>query len=192
MTQHTPNSLPLPPPAPSELEVSSHHYGNPPTPPGPNKLLFSRFNTSPSSPYQALPQPSPPTRHLSSSRSNSTIEEELDADGELSIDKMNRLFEKKRKRRESHNVVERRRRDNINARIDELSSLLPQPQQRQKLNRGVILLNSVNHIRQLHQQVSEQQHRILELEALLRANGIKESNNTYTSDTNPSQPPSSW
>ena len=35
------------------------------------------------------------------------------------------LTEKRRKRRESHNAVERRRRDNINDRITELASLLP-------------------------------------------------------------------
>lgn len=36
------------------------------------------------------------------------------------------LTEKRRKRRESHNAVERRRRDNINDRITELASLLPE------------------------------------------------------------------
>ncbi|CAH7689665.1 helix-loop-helix DNA-binding domain-domain-containing protein [Phakopsora pachyrhizi] len=35
------------------------------------------------------------------------------------------LIEKKRRRRESHNAVERRRRDNINDRISELAQLLP-------------------------------------------------------------------
>lgn len=36
------------------------------------------------------------------------------------------LTDKRRKRRESHNAVERRRRDNINDRIAELASLLPE------------------------------------------------------------------
>ncbi|KAM0791012.1 hypothetical protein ACM66B_004311 [Microbotryomycetes sp. NB124-2] len=36
------------------------------------------------------------------------------------------LTEKRRKRRESHNAVERRRRDNINERIQELATLLPE------------------------------------------------------------------
>lgn len=36
------------------------------------------------------------------------------------------LTEKRRKRRESHNAVERRRRDNINDRITDLASLLPE------------------------------------------------------------------
>jgi hypothetical protein len=35
------------------------------------------------------------------------------------------ISEKRRKRRESHNLVERRRRDNINERIAELAQLLP-------------------------------------------------------------------
>lgn len=37
----------------------------------------------------------------------------------------NHLSEKRRKRRESHNAVERRRRDNINERIGELAGLIP-------------------------------------------------------------------
>lgn len=37
----------------------------------------------------------------------------------------NQLSEKRRKRRESHNAVERRRRDNINERIGELAGLIP-------------------------------------------------------------------
>ncbi len=35
------------------------------------------------------------------------------------------LNEKRRRRRESHNAVERRRRDNINEKINELSTLIP-------------------------------------------------------------------
>ncbi len=38
---------------------------------------------------------------------------------------MEAINEKRRKRRESHNAVERRRRDHINEKIQELSSLLP-------------------------------------------------------------------
>jgi hypothetical protein len=34
--------------------------------------------------------------------------------------------EKRRRRRESHNAVERRRRDNINERIAELATLIPE------------------------------------------------------------------
>jgi hypothetical protein len=34
--------------------------------------------------------------------------------------------EKRRRRRESHNAVERRRRDNINLQISELAKLIPQ------------------------------------------------------------------
>ena len=34
--------------------------------------------------------------------------------------------EKRRRRRESHNAVERRRRDNINEKISELATLIPE------------------------------------------------------------------
>lgn len=36
------------------------------------------------------------------------------------------MNEKRRKRRESHNAVERRRRDNINEKISELATLIPE------------------------------------------------------------------
>ncbi|ORZ23538.1 Myc-type, basic helix-loop-helix domain-containing protein [Absidia repens] len=89
---------------------------------------------------------------------------------EMTTDKMDRLIERKRKRRESHNVVERKRRDNINARIDELGALLPPQKQSLKLNRGIILQNSVDHIKFLYHRVAEQQQRIHELEQLLGRN----------------------
>lgn len=44
------------------------------------------------------------------------------------------LTEKRRKRRESHNAVERRRRDNINDRIQELATLLPEVLLEQAVN----------------------------------------------------------
>lgn len=36
------------------------------------------------------------------------------------------MSEKRRRRRESHNAVERRRRDNINEKISELATLIPE------------------------------------------------------------------
>ncbi|KAI8078715.1 Myc-type, basic helix-loop-helix domain-containing protein, partial [Halteromyces radiatus] len=79
---------------------------------------------------------------------------------------MQQLFEKKRRRRESHNAVERRRRDNINERIFELSTLLPE-RDAIKNNKGTILRKSVEHIRMLHEEVNKCQHRIQELENML-------------------------
>ncbi|WFD43843.1 hypothetical protein MPSI1_002508 [Malassezia psittaci] len=38
-----------------------------------------------------------------------------------------KIMDKRRRRRESHNAVERRRRDNINSQITELATLLPEP-----------------------------------------------------------------
>ena len=62
-------------------------------------------------------------------------------------------IEKRRKRRESHNAVERRRRDNINDRISELSMIVPECAEEsaspQKPNKGAILRKSADYIRYL-------------------------------------------
>ncbi|KAI9308881.1 hypothetical protein BJ944DRAFT_259487 [Cunninghamella echinulata] len=134
-----------------------HYFGGPPTPPRSSKsVIFNPHDNSSTiiTNDNNLPSTSSPSKA-------DTL------DDELSTEKMDQIFERKRKRRESHNVVERRRRDNINARIDELSTLLPNEMITQKLNRGIILENSVKHIRLLHQQINDQQQRIKELEVLL-------------------------
>ncbi|ORX49532.1 HLH-domain-containing protein [Hesseltinella vesiculosa] len=94
------------------------------------------------------------------------------------------IMDKKRRRRESHNAVERRRRENINDRIQELGSLLPEdmmdeittasnghsptsPTTPLKPNKGAILRKSVDHIRLLQQEVASQKQRVRDLEALL-------------------------
>ncbi|KAI7881224.1 Myc-type, basic helix-loop-helix domain-containing protein [Mucor mucedo] len=79
---------------------------------------------------------------------------------------MQHIFEKKRRRRESHNAVERRRRDNINDRITELATLLPD-RDAVKSNKGTILRKSVDHIRLLHDKLRQHQQRIGELENML-------------------------
>ncbi|KAJ2382986.1 hypothetical protein GGI05_005470 [Coemansia sp. RSA 2603] len=75
-------------------------------------------------------------------------------------------YEKRRRRRESHNAVERRRRDNINDRIQELYSLLPEAMidANTKPNKGIILKKSVEYIRHLTQALQSQGIRIHELE----------------------------
>ncbi|KAJ2628317.1 Cell morphogenesis protein PAG1, partial [Coemansia sp. RSA 1290] len=76
-------------------------------------------------------------------------------------------MEKRRRRRESHNAVERRRRDNINDRIHELYELLPESiiDLSVKPNKGVILKKSVEYIHQLNQIIQSQSMRIQELES---------------------------
>ncbi|KAI9199841.1 helix-loop-helix DNA-binding domain-containing protein [Polychytrium aggregatum] len=80
------------------------------------------------------------------------------------------MQEKRRRRRESHNAVERRRRDNINEKIQELATLLPDfasdPQN--KPNKGVILRKSVEYIRQVNILAQKQSDRVRELEDALR------------------------
>lgn len=79
------------------------------------------------------------------------------------------IFDKKRRRRESHNAVERRRRDNINDRIQELLTLLPESSLDpvNKPHKGFILRKSVDYIRNLQQDLSRFQQRVQELEATL-------------------------
>ncbi|KAI0234158.1 hypothetical protein L0F63_000282, partial [Massospora cicadina] len=58
--------------------------------------------------------------------------------------------DKRRRRRESHNAVERRRRENINDKIQELGALLPDGLiDNNRSNKGQILTNSVTYIRYL-------------------------------------------
>ncbi|KAI9475858.1 MAG: hypothetical protein EXX96DRAFT_484936 [Benjaminiella poitrasii] len=78
-----------------------------------------------------------------------------------------------------HILVERRRRDNINERIQELCSLLPETYlfeggssnsntTNNKPNKGFILKKSVDHIRQLQQEVQTYHKRVEELERTLK------------------------
>lgn len=100
---------------------------------------------------------------------------------------MQQLFDKKRRRRESHNAVERRRRDTINERIFELSTLLPE-RDASKNNKGTILRKSVDHIRLLHDKVNQYQQRVQELENMLEMYRIRWGdlpNNNSNNTTNP-------
>ncbi|KAJ1911670.1 hypothetical protein IWQ60_010032 [Tieghemiomyces parasiticus] len=86
------------------------------------------------------------------------------------------LNEKRQRRRESHNAVERRRRDNINEKIQELCALLPEQYglspgsaassaaAGNKPNKGSILGRSVDYIRHLEKLVEQQNQRIQQLE----------------------------
>ncbi|KAL1924482.1 uncharacterized protein VTP21DRAFT_4136 [Calcarisporiella thermophila] len=91
------------------------------------------------------------------------------------------VFEKRRRRRESHNAVERRRRDNINEKIQELSSLLPENFLDGKPNKGIILKKSVDYIKTLQMQLQKQAARNRELEAMMR----QYQNNFSINDRNP-------
>ncbi|KAI8970688.1 hypothetical protein BDB01DRAFT_814736 [Pilobolus umbonatus] len=94
------------------------------------------------------------------------------------------MYDKKRKRRECHNAVERRRRDNINEKILELSLLLPDHLRdsvpassnvmsvahgqnnngMRMINKGTILKLSVDHIKELTSEVTHCKSKIEDLE----------------------------
>ncbi|XP_070559469.1 microphthalmia-associated transcription factor-like isoform X2 [Ptychodera flava] len=97
---------------------------------------------------------------------------------------------KDRQKKDNHNMIERRRRFNINDRIQELGTLLPKnsdPDQR--MNKGTILKSSVDYIKKLRRETDKMKHvemrsksleninrkmllRIQELEMHCRAHGI--------------------
>jgi hypothetical protein len=79
------------------------------------------------------------------------------------------MDEKRRKKRESHNAVERRRRDHINEKIQELNALLPviPSDSQNKPNKGLILNRSVDYIKHLQLFTAKQIDRSLELEQVL-------------------------
>lgn len=79
------------------------------------------------------------------------------------------LNEKRRRRRESHNAVERRRRDHINEKISELSQLLPEfaGDAQNKPNKGTVLKRSVDYLRHIQTFAVKQMERNKELEVVL-------------------------
>merc|ERR1719427_1567656 len=60
-----------------------------------------------------------------------------------------RALQKERQKKDNHNMIERRRRYNINDRIKELGSLIPKLDNDFKQNKGTILKSSVDYIRRL-------------------------------------------
>ena len=69
-------------------------------------------------------------------------------------------------------IVERRRRDNINDRIQELGTLLPESLTAEeggvaRLNKGTILRKSVEQIRMMQKDLRDYQQRVRELEETL-------------------------
>ncbi|CAG8490326.1 1662_t:CDS:2 [Paraglomus brasilianum] len=108
----------------------------------------------------------------------SLVTEMIQVEAEDNVSRQQALqTEKKRRRRESHNAVERRRRDHINERIHELSTLLPETyaDNSNKPNKGVILRKSVDYIRDLKQSLRDQSSRNQKLEELVKRLQIKAS-----------------
>ena len=128
----------------------------------------TQFNLS-----MSVPNPGHSYSSYSSFQSQIPIKQQDDESSNyrqlIFLTRLDAVNEKRRKRRESHNAVERRRRDHINEKIQELSSLLPEfPSDAQnKPNKGVILSRSVDYIRHMQTFASQQMDRTLELEQCL-------------------------
>ncbi|XP_066928877.1 transcription factor EC-like isoform X2 [Clytia hemisphaerica] len=99
------------------------------------------------------------------------------------------FFNKERQKKDNHNMIERRRRYNINDRIKELGTLVPKLDNDMKQNKGTILKSSVDYIRRLkkdRERLRNVEHRsqsledmnkklllrVQELELILRASNI--------------------
>ena len=77
------------------------------------------------------------------------------------------LEDRQKKRKESHNAVERRRRDHINEMIQRLGSLVAPrstSEERSRLNKGEVLEKSVKLIETLSRVVEAQKNRLLEID----------------------------
>ncbi|XP_041347614.1 microphthalmia-associated transcription factor-like [Gigantopelta aegis] len=128
--------------------------------------------------------------HASSSSSCPAAFQKQDQSSYLTEDEA-RMWAKERQKKDNHNMIERRRRFNINDRIKELGTMLPKnidPDLRQ--NKGTILKASCDYIRRLKKdqdklRQSEEQRRMLEmnnrkymlriqqLELLMKAHGVQ-------------------
>lgn len=84
-----------------------------------------------------------------------------------------RAFMKERQKKDNHNLIERRRRFNINDRIKELGALVPKSNDPEmRLNKGTILKASVDYIRKLQ----KEQQRAKEIE--MRQKKLEQANQT--------------
>lgn len=84
-----------------------------------------------------------------------------------------KAFIKERQKKDNHNLIERRRRFNINDRIKELGALVPKSSDPEmRWNKGTILKASVDYIRKLQ----KEQHRAKEME--LRQKKLEHANRT--------------
>lgn len=114
---------------------------------------------------------------------------------------------KERQKKDNHNLIERRRRFNINDRIKELGALIPQsPDPELRWNKGTILKASVDYIRKLQKEqqrareMEERQRRlestnrslllrIQELEVQARLHGLSSSSSSPPTSTSSSLDP---
>lgn len=150
-----------------------------------NTNANTKSPTSVTSPHQNYYSSSVPDSKISDTLVSPTSPGSLE--DEILQRNMQHIFEKKRRRRESHNAVERRRRDNINDRITELATLLPD-RDAIKSNKGTILRKSVDHIRLLHDKLRQHQQRIQELENMLEVYRVRTGHQQTTTMIPPGHP----
>lgn len=157
----------------TSMQLQTHSLAQPiaigSMPAGSSQGLSSHWAASNMFPSGQLTPASFPTvqpmnfSRLSTSEPPTTIDEQSSYQGQEG-----QAPDKRRKRRESHNAVERRRRDTINEKIHELSVLLPDLVAEMnnggpRPNKGMILRRSVDYIRHTQQLMQRQEERNKEL-----------------------------
>lgn len=137
-----------------------------------NNNILDTYVNNPNQKNEAVPQT------ISSSCPATVKQEEPD-----------NYFNKERQKKDNHNMIERRRRYNINDRIKELGTLVPRLDNDMKQNKGTILKSSVDYIRRLKKEKDRLKEfenrsqsledlnkklllRVQELELILRASNI--------------------
>ncbi|RCH77492.1 Transcription factor E3, partial [Rhizopus stolonifer] len=174
------------------INYDSKMYPSPVESSSPPKLVCKNMSPLTDTIYNGRLHPN--NNHASITKANAVPKIPNSFEDEIAQKKILEMLERKRRRRESHNAVERRRRDNINDRIQELATLLPDSREAVKLNKGAILRKSVDHIRYLHDELRQNQYRIYDLENTLELcrgrlnNQIIATHDHSTLDLSPIQP----
>ncbi|CDS05766.1 hypothetical protein LRAMOSA08294 [Lichtheimia ramosa] len=121
-----------------------------PSPP-PNGPLFLKFSADLSSHQKTAKKVNKPKRQTTYLVNGVNILNRNEVDSKTAIERIQR-------RRENHNHVERRRRDNINNTILQISQLVPEAQQHQtgqKPNKGKVLEQALDYIQALQKENQE-------------------------------------
>ncbi|VDN60673.1 unnamed protein product [Dracunculus medinensis] len=160
------------------------------------KIVYSRCRSD-GSPLLSIPIHSPSFRQVVSS-SAPTSSLDMDTIVRCNQDSSNEPeFCRDRRKKDIHNMIERRRRYNINDRIKELGLMLPKHSaEEMKLNKGTILKASCDYIRQLQNDrdlMLKQQQEVSELKEALQFYGkrVKELEDCLLKNGIPIPPPSS-
>ncbi|KAI9323673.1 hypothetical protein BX666DRAFT_2022401 [Dichotomocladium elegans] len=146
-TSSSPEPSTPPPSSPSSTSPTGNHTGPP-------QALFLKFSADLSS-HQKTRKVSKPKRQTSYLVNGVNILNRNEVDSKTAIERIQR-------RRENHNHVERRRRDNINNTILQIAEVVPdaRPQEGQKPNKGKVLELALDYIQEIQKENARLRHQL--------------------------------